>query len=79
MALKLKIQIYDDEAVPPTAQNLYSIDMPLGDSLPEGIRDALNHAIDASAEEVGAPTNSVTSMIVMAMVMKGLVAKLPGL
>jgi hypothetical protein len=76
--LKLKFQIYDDTIEPVGAQNIYSIDLPLGDSLPDEIRETLNQAMAASMDECGQPINPVTSLVLMSMVFKGLMAKVPG-
>ncbi|MCK9568455.1 hypothetical protein M0R72_05905 [Candidatus Pacearchaeota archaeon] len=75
--LTLRFQIYDDEAEPDGAKNIYSIELPLGESLPEGVRTALNEAMSSSMDEEGRPITQVTSLVMMSLVLKGLMAKLP--
>jgi hypothetical protein len=77
MALKLKFQLYDDEIDPVSAQNIYSIDLPLGESLPDDIREELTRSMAASMDELGQPINPVTSLVLMSMVFKGLMSKVP--
>jgi hypothetical protein len=77
MALKLKFQLYDDEIEPESAQNIYSIDVPLGESLPDDIREELTRSMAASMDELGQPINPVTSLVLMSMVFKGLMSKVP--
>jgi hypothetical protein len=78
MALKLKFQVYDDAIESVGAQNIYSIDLPLGESLPDDIREELTRIMAASMDEEGQSITPVTSLILMSMVLKGLASRLPG-